>query len=1697
MPISSDLNISPYFDDFNQISDYYKILFQPGVAVQTRELNQLQTTLQNQIEKFGDNIYKQGTVVSGCNFVFNNQVSYVKINDLQTDKQQVNVDEYKNLLVRGNSSNIVAYIIDTVPGFNSTNPDLNTLYLRYQNSSSNNTVQYGITEFNDQEVLTIYSAKNSLYNVNVKNGSANFSNNDSVLFLSAISVTNSEGGSLFVNSTAGACTFSIGQVITNGIANCVITKIIDSPTEGKVLSIKPYNVDDLITTPVNTSKWIFNPVDNLSLYTDSASGVYDFRAKKVIGSGATATITTGFNGKISDINLTSGGVGYDVEPHVTIISSQATSSDYNSLSLEARNYIANVQIADVGASKGVGYFFGVTEGVIYQKGYFLRVSPQEVIVEKYNNQPNNKVVGFDSHESIIDSSVDESLFDNALGTPNYTAPGANRLKIQPKLVVVDKVIATANDSFFTIVEWSNGQPYKQNQETQFNIIGNEIAKRTYESAGNFSLDKFKITTKDVSSTEDNWNNLYKVVIDPGVAYISGNKVQSKTDFTKTLIKATNTVTKETQVTLNYGNYVVVDSVAGLFPYNTSEIVDFYNAPTQFYNNSLVSITPQGNKIGSARIRSFVYDSGGDPGTPFARYRIYLFDIKMESGKNFSDIRSIVYGSSAVGDCVLEQNSTTNEYVCVLKNPPNVKNQLIYSITTAAKSIPNITYNYKKNISFTGATSVNGQAVITLGSLDSNEKFPFTPQTNLIASQKNNIIIFPSSNTEYPLTGTVSVSGIGVVGSGTNFLNELYVGDNIKLGTNIRRVINISNNSSLTVNTAVSHTGSANSVIIQNVPIPLASRSDKEVIVGADSKTLTIKLGKDYPTFTGTAIVDITANSVPATTKTVLRDLYVKIQANTNVASVNGPWALGISDIFRLKGVWTGSNTTFNEIDGQNITSQFNIDHGQNEDFYDIGYLYKKPTSEYVVNQDDILLVKFDAFDNSDTGKYFSINSYPVDDTIPANTVLSSAFCNTLEIPEMFSKKDSYYDLRDCVDFRQMTANTVAYVTTAASAPINPPEPNPTTRFVNNTKYFPVPQSGMVIPNVESYVGRTDTAVVTANGEFNILNNVVVSSKDTMVINYIKVPPYPSLSEQMSYDMVAIADTKMISEKKTNQRLSAYQITTPISMGQATDNQPVAYTMERISGLEQRIKNLEYYVSLNLLELSVNNKIIPSSLDPNINRFKFGFFADNFKTQKFTDLTNPEYNATVLNNKLTAKKDQLNLEFKFSSNTTKSCVVGKMAVLPFQQYYVVEQLNATNGRVVDDSSTLTTPTQQTFTVPVKNQTLQFSIDTPVEESSYFLFSNTAGQATLYFDFLEDGPGDMLTIFQSSTQYGVESIVPVNPLNLSVADRTSLTSNGALSGFTSPEYRTSGDWTISNRPNYSTQNINGFNCIKNAGKFSWIHDPTKGRYYRILVQKLSPKYTYYINYPIDVLDTTINSTNINKCIGYNGVFSVTPSSFSLINKVLINSGGATLNFDFSVENGMLHSIATGDYISLEMIKGSTGDEYYAINNTVGHEGWADLIPESKIGPLPGLQYLNTIGYKTDYINAEHVFNITITGLRPLTNHKFIYDSEDMSLNCRPAGGIMGDGLISRRDGTLTFDFFYNLSKQLNGAGVDIPNSIVQSEFNKYKEYIARKAGKKVMRVENYDKTSTAETTIEAISALLPSAYIASMLPPQTYF
>ena len=91
----TNLNVSPYYDDFAESKDFHRVLFRPSFAVQARELTQLQSILQNQIEKHGRHFFKEGTVVIPGAIGFTEEYYAVKF---QSTISQISLHRYKTML---------------------------------------------------------------------------------------------------------------------------------------------------------------------------------------------------------------------------------------------------------------------------------------------------------------------------------------------------------------------------------------------------------------------------------------------------------------------------------------------------------------------------------------------------------------------------------------------------------------------------------------------------------------------------------------------------------------------------------------------------------------------------------------------------------------------------------------------------------------------------------------------------------------------------------------------------------------------------------------------------------------------------------------------------------------------------------------------------------------------------------------------------------------------------------------------------------------------------------------------------------------------------------------------------------------------------------------------------------------------------------------------------------------------------------------------------------------------------------------------------------------------------------------------------------------------------------------------------------------------------------------------------------------
>ena len=139
MTQKTNLNISPYYDDFDKDDQFYKVLFKPGFPVQARELSTLQSILQNQIESFGTHMFKDGSMVIPGNIAYDEEYFSIKVeNDHLGVPISLYLNELKGLRLRGEVSGVVVIIDNFLYPEDNADVDQLTLFIKYVESGSDN-----------------------------------------------------------------------------------------------------------------------------------------------------------------------------------------------------------------------------------------------------------------------------------------------------------------------------------------------------------------------------------------------------------------------------------------------------------------------------------------------------------------------------------------------------------------------------------------------------------------------------------------------------------------------------------------------------------------------------------------------------------------------------------------------------------------------------------------------------------------------------------------------------------------------------------------------------------------------------------------------------------------------------------------------------------------------------------------------------------------------------------------------------------------------------------------------------------------------------------------------------------------------------------------------------------------------------------------------------------------------------------------------------------------------------------------------------------------------------------------------------------------------------------------------------------------------------------------------------------------------
>ena len=152
MAQNTNLNVTPYYDDFDKSKNFYRVLFRPGFPIQARELTTMQSILQNQVENVGSHLFKDGSMV------IPGQVGYdlnVEAIQLQESFLGADVENYRTQLngkiISGLTSGVKAKVLFSISASDSTKGYI-TLYVKYIESGGTQNTQQ--TFSNNEQLVT-------------------------------------------------------------------------------------------------------------------------------------------------------------------------------------------------------------------------------------------------------------------------------------------------------------------------------------------------------------------------------------------------------------------------------------------------------------------------------------------------------------------------------------------------------------------------------------------------------------------------------------------------------------------------------------------------------------------------------------------------------------------------------------------------------------------------------------------------------------------------------------------------------------------------------------------------------------------------------------------------------------------------------------------------------------------------------------------------------------------------------------------------------------------------------------------------------------------------------------------------------------------------------------------------------------------------------------------------------------------------------------------------------------------------------------------------------------------------------------------------------------------------------------------------------------------------------------------------------
>lgn len=280
-----------------------------------------------------------------------------------------------------------------------------------------------------------------------------------------------------------------------------------------------------------------------------------------------------------------------------------------------------VQITNTNVNPAVGRGTRITvgESVYFTQGFFVYTESQSKVIAKYNDAPTTNV-GFKITQQTFNVDDDLNLYDNQGKTINTTAPGADRYKIT--LTLTSDVTVDSDENFIHVATVKDGAVFSAvsaQQDQSYNIPRDMIATRIKENSGDYIVKPFRV---EFDADSESTHLLLKA--SDGIVVVDGYRSARFSPTDIRISKATSDLQIEGEfMPVDYGHYV--DVAAG-------EVKGGPDIQTFAVQNIRSAVNYGGSTIGTVRVRA-VHENG-------ANYRYHLFDLRMNSGQNFRDARSI-------------------------------------------------------------------------------------------------------------------------------------------------------------------------------------------------------------------------------------------------------------------------------------------------------------------------------------------------------------------------------------------------------------------------------------------------------------------------------------------------------------------------------------------------------------------------------------------------------------------------------------------------------------------------------------------------------------------------------------------------------------------------------------------------------------------------------------------------------------------------------------------------------------------------------------------------------------------------------------------------------------------------------------------------------------------------------------------------